>query len=76
MKETLDAIKTAAKAKINDASTSRMLDDLRVEYLGKKGEITSLMKQMGSLSPEERPKFGQLVNEARTFVENLLKGSA
>lgn len=73
MKERLDAIKSAAKSKIEGAQASRVLEELRVEYLGKKGEITSLMKQMGSLTPEERPKFGQLVNEARAFVEGLLK---
>lgn len=73
MKETLAAIRDAAKEKISSAVSSKQLDELRVEYLGKKGEVTSLLKGMGSLSPEERPKLGQLINETRAYVESLLK---
>lgn len=72
MKEKLQEIKDRAKAKIESAKTSKQIDELRVEFLGKKGEITSLLKGMGSLSPEERPKFGQTVNEARAYVEGLI----
>ena len=48
---------------------SRELDAIRVKYLGKKGEVTALMKNMRSLTPEERPAFGQMVNELRSAIE-------
>lgn len=73
MKEKLESLKLEAKAKIEEATSSKDISELRVFYLGKKGEITSLMKGMGNLTPEERPKFGQMVNEARNFVEDILK---
>ncbi|MEA4853314.1 MAG: phenylalanine--tRNA ligase subunit alpha [Christensenella sp.] len=61
-----------ASAEIAAAQTSAQISEIRVKYLGKKGEITMLMKQMGSLSPEERPAFGQAVNAARQSVEQAL----
>ena len=67
-----DEMVSRASAEIAAAQTSAQISEIRVKYLGKKGEITMLMKQMGSLSPEERPAFGQAVNAARQSVEQAL----
>ena len=72
MKTQLEAIKSAAITAINEAKDQSEIETLRVKYLGKKGELTAILKQMGSLSPEERPIMGQLVNEAKSAVENLI----
>ena len=69
MKNQLEAIKSAALDAVNAASDQKQIEDLRVKYLGKKGELTAILKQMGSLSPEERPVMGQLVNEAKAVLE-------
>ncbi|MDY3003576.1 MAG: phenylalanine--tRNA ligase subunit alpha [Christensenella hongkongensis] len=65
-----------ALAEIGSAQTSTQLSDIRVKYLGKKGGITMLMKQMGGLAPDERPAFGQAVNAARKSVEDALLRAA
>ncbi len=62
----------SAKRDIAACESSAQLNDVRVKYLGKKGEISLLMKQMGALSPEERPAFGQRVNDMRAEVEGAL----
>ena len=72
MKETLEAIKSAATAAINASENESAIEELRVRYLGKKGELTAVLKQMGSLPPEERPVMGQLVNEAKQQLEELI----
>ncbi len=72
MKAQLEAIKIAAKTAVEAATNAAEIEELRVKYLGKKGELTAILKQMGSLSPEERPIMGQLVNEAKGEVENLI----
>ncbi|MCQ2451455.1 MAG: phenylalanine--tRNA ligase subunit alpha [Clostridia bacterium] len=72
MKEQLEAIKIAASKAVDAANSEKEIEELRVKYLGKKGELTALLKQMGGLSPEERPKMGQLVNEAKQTVEKLI----
>ncbi len=69
MKNQLEAIKSAALDAVNLASNEKEIEELRVKYLGKKGELTAILKQMGSLSPEERPVMGQLVNEAKATLE-------
>lgn len=71
-----DEIVKKALEEIGAAGSSGELGDIRVKYLGKKGEITMLMKQMGTLAPEERPAFGQAVNAARTGVEQALLSAA
>ena len=76
MKEQLNGILETAKASILAADSEQSIEELRVKYLGKKGELTALLKQMGSLSPEERPKMGQLVNEAKAQVEALITDKA
>ena len=72
MKETLEAIKSAAAAAVNASENESAIEELRVRYLGKKGELTAVLKQMGSLPPEERPVMGQLVNEAKQQLEELI----
>ena len=69
MKNQLEAIKSAALEAVNLASNEKEIEELRVKYLGKKGELTAILKQMGSLSAEERPVMGQLVNEAKATLE-------
>ena len=72
MKETLNSISLAAKQAVDAACDQAAIEEIRVKYLGKKGELTAILKQMGSLSPEERPKMGQLVNEAKQELESLI----
>lgn len=69
----LSAIREEALKKLSEVIDLDALNDLRVELLGKKGVITSIMKEMKNLSPEERPAFGQKVNEVRTAVETALE---
>ena len=72
MKAQLQAIRDVAIGAIKNANDQNEIEALRVKYLGKKGELTAILKQMGSLSPEERPIMGQLVNEAKQEVEKLI----
>ena len=72
MKEALNNILAAAKAELEQAQDAKALEDVRVRYLGKKGELTAILKQMGSLSAEERPVIGQLANQVRAEIETLL----
>ena len=72
MREKLNEIKKAFIDKIEHAGTQESIENLRVEFLGKKGLITGVMKMMGALSPEERPAAGQAANEVRTFVEQRI----
>lgn len=72
MKEKLEAIRKAAESELAAAKLPAELENLRVKYLGKKGELTSILKQMGSLPAEERPKIGVLANEARAFIEERI----
>ncbi len=65
MKEQLEAIRAGALAAIGAAGNTGELEALRVQYLGKKGELTAVLKQMGKLSAEERPVMGQLANAVR-----------
>ena len=76
MKEALSAIRTAALAALEAAEDSTQLEALRVRYLGKKGELTALLKQMGGLSPEERPVMGQLANQVRADLEAAMEARA
>ncbi len=72
MKQQLEQIKTAALEAIAAAENSADCENIRVKYLGKKGELTAILKMMGGLSPEERPIMGQLVNTAKAEVEAAL----
>ena len=73
MKEQLEQIKQSAMQALEAASTPAELEDLRVRLLGKKGELTAVLKQMGKLSPEERPVMGQLANSVRSAIEEKLE---
>ena len=73
MKEQLNSIALEAKAAVDAASSNADLEALRVKYLGKKGEVTAILKQMGKLSAEERPVVGQLANEVRQAIEAQLE---
>ena len=73
MKEQLAQIRATALAAFEAANDSAALDALRVQYLGKKGELTAVLKQMGKLSAEERPAMGQLANEVRAALEEALE---
>ena len=72
MKQQLEQIKTAALDAIANAQNSADCENVRVKYLGKKGELTAILKMMGGLSPEERPIMGQLVNTAKAEVDAAL----
>ena len=73
MKEKLQSIKEKALAQINAAQHLESLNDVRVAILGKKGELTSVLKSMKDVAPEDRPKVGQMVNEARAEIEKVLE---
>lgn len=72
MKEQLEKIRQDALQQIEICGDLKILDDLRVKYLGKKGELTAILKQMGGLSAEERPLVGQLANQVRSDLEKKL----
>ena len=73
MKEQLAKIRAEAISALESAKDAADLDALRVKYLGKKGELTGVLKMMGRLSPEERPVMGQLANDVRAALENALE---
>ena len=75
MKEKLEQIRAQAAAALKNAADERSVDEIRIQFLGKKGELTSILKHMGSLSAEERPKMGQLANEIRGDIENTIAGT-
>ena len=72
MKEMLQKLREASVAAILQADDITALENLRVKYLGKKGELTAILKQMGRLSAEERPAMGQLANQVRAELEEAL----
>lgn len=76
MKEQLEALRAAALREIENAADLSALDAARIKFLGKKGEITSILKQMGKLSPEERPVMGQLANKVREAVESAVEAES
>ena len=73
MKEKLEALRLAAEKDLVRAASSQKLEALRVQYLGKKGELTAILKQMGALMAEERPVMGALANDVRRFIEEALE---
>ena len=76
MREQLAKIRAEALAAFESVQDAARLDELRVKYLGKKGELTALLKQMGRLTPEERPVMGQLANDVRAALEGALEASS
>lgn len=75
MERKLKELKEEALKQIEASEALDKLNEIRVAYLGKKGELTALLKSMKDLSSEERPKFGQLVNDARKVIEEKLEES-
>ena len=73
MKQQLENIRLRALAELDAATTPAALEELRVGLLGKKGELTAVLKQMGKLSPEERPVMGQVANAVRADIEAKLE---
>ena len=76
MKEQLAKIRAEALSAFDGVKDAAALDELRVKYLGKKGELTAVLKQMGRLSAEERPAMGQLANEVRAALESALESAS
>ena len=72
MEQKIKDLRERAGGAIKSASTLKTLDEVRVKFLGKKGELTTLLRGMSQLSAEERPIVGKLVNEAREDIERLL----
>ena len=73
MKDQLEKIKSEALKQIEGSDALEKLNDIRVAYLGKKGELTKVLKSMKDVAPEDRPKVGQMVNEAREAIEAKLE---
>ncbi len=73
MKEKLRQIRELAMEKIAQSEELQQLNDVRVAFLGKKGELTAVLKGMKNVSPEERPMVGQMVNETRVIIEEKLE---
>lgn len=73
MKEKLQSIREKALAQINSSDSLDRLNEIRVAYLGKKGELTEVLKGMKEVAAEDRPMVGQLVNETRAAIEEMLE---
>ena len=73
MKDRLAKIMEEAMSQIEDSGQLDRLNDIRVAFLGKKGELTSVLKSMKDVAPEDRPKVGQMVNEVRSKIEQTLE---
>ena len=73
MKEQMQALRASSIQAILDCENAEQLEALRVKYLGKKGELTAILRQMGGLSAEERPAMGQLANQLRSDIEAAIE---
>ncbi|MCR4997705.1 MAG: phenylalanine--tRNA ligase subunit alpha, partial [Butyrivibrio sp.] len=73
MSEQLEKIREEALKQIKGSEGLEKLNEIRVNFLGKKGELTSILKSMKDVAPEDRPKVGQLVNETREAIEKVLE---
>ena len=73
MKEKLEQIRQEALKRIQESTDPERLNEIKVAYLGKKGELTALLKSMKDLAAEEKPKFGQMVNDTRSAIEEVLE---
>lgn len=76
LKEKLEAIRKKAEAELEGLTSAEQIENFRVAVLGKKGELTSILKMMGKLSAEERPVMGQLANDVRSFIEEKITEKA
>lgn len=75
MKEKLEQIKAEALKQIENSDALEKLNDVRVSFLGKKGELTAVLKSLKDVPPEDRPKVGQLVNETREEIERVMEAA-
>ena len=75
IREQLEEIKQNGLRELENFVDAKELDNIRVRYLGKKGELTAILKQMGKLSAEERPIIGQVANEVRQTLEAAVQKS-
>ena len=73
MREKLEQIKTEALGQIEESGALEKLNEIRIRYLGKKGELTQVLKGMKDVAPQDRPGVGQMVNEARAVIEEKLE---
>ena len=73
MKETLQKLTEEVKKDIKEADIPEKLNDVRIKFLGKKGQLTSVLKGMKDVAPEDRPAIGQLVNETRAVIESMIE---
>ena len=73
MSKTLEEIRAEALKRIEGSNNLENLEEIRVSVLGKKGELTEILKSMKDYAPEERPKVGQKVNEARKLIEENIE---
>ena len=75
MKEKLQELAEAARKRIEESDRPERLNEVKVAYLGKKGELTAILKSMKDVAPEDRPKVGQMVNETRVKIEEHLEAT-
>ena len=73
MRTKLEQIRKEAQDALEKLNVLNELDSFRIEFLGKKGKLTQILRGMGSLPPEERPKIGQLANEIRAYLEQEIE---
>ena len=73
MREKLEQIRVSAIEALNACAQTKEIDELKVKFLGKKGELTAILKEMKNLSAEERPVVGQLANEVRQQIETAIE---
>lgn len=76
MKETLEKIRLNSVKELESVQSLQQLEEVRIKYLGKKGELTQVLRGMGGLSPEERPVIGQLANEIRDYISEKIEETA
>lgn len=76
MEQDLERLRTEATSALEQVSDDTQLEDFRIKYLGRNGQLSALMKQLGSASKEDRPRLGKLANTTRGELEDLFKGKA
>lgn len=73
MKQQLESIRRTVEYELKNTKNNQDIENIRIKYLGKKGELTFILKQMGKLSAEERPLIGKLANETRSYIEKQIQ---
>lgn len=74
MEQELNSLRDTALKELSEIASKEALNDLKIKYLGKKGLLTGMLRGLGALSPEERPRIGQVVNEIRNEIETIIAG--